>query len=193
MFGCACALAGGAALGSQHIASLSARPVVEDATSQTQVPLFVQTAQQVEPGTAWRNRASSVAFNDEMIALLTMGANLAARPQAPELQASNEDRPPLSRHASREERRRARREERERARAERAERRAQVRAERAARNARAEYRGDRDSPDKVEVRVRDRRGTRIRTERVEPEVADRPPAPRAYAPGPFRMFGPFGD
>jgi hypothetical protein len=113
-----------------------------------------------------------------MVALLTLGATMSGSAQQSMAQGTIEPQPP--KRMSRREQRRLRQAERARQRAERAyDARAQAPAIR-----------NRSDGGDVEVRVYDRDGNTMRTRRVEREVG--PDRPRTHAPGPIRMFGPFG-
>jgi hypothetical protein len=142
-------------------------------------PLFLSSAQQSDFRSTWPARSGSVAFNSEMIALLTLGATMSGSALQAMAQDTIEPQPPKP--MTRRERRRLQHEERTRLRAERA------------RDARAQAHDvrDRNDGDDVEVRVYDRYGRQIRTRRVEREV--RGDQPRADAPAPLRVFGPFGN
>jgi len=161
--GCAGVLGVGAGVASYHVGRNA------DPTPEPPEPLFLMTARHIEGRPAWPPPNGSVAFNHEMIALLTMGAEAGAAAQA---YARAEPEPP--RRMSRQERRRAQQEERARLRAER---------EHAGgdRPAREQPRGT------VEIVVRDRWG-RVQVHRVERDDM----RPRAYVPAPRRTFGPFG-
>jgi hypothetical protein len=143
------------------------------------VPLFLTSAQQSDSQPLWPPRSEAVAFNNEMITLLTLGATMSGAAQQAMAQDTIEPQPPKP--MTRRERRRLQQEER-----------AQQRAERAY-GARAQSRDSRGrvEGDDVEVRVWDRNGRHLQTRRVEREMEME--RPRAYAPGPARRFGPFGN
>ena len=179
--GCACVLGLGAAIASHYIGRDTAR----------QTPLFVTTAQKTDPRPSWPPSGGSVAFNGEMIALLTMGASVSAPSREPARAqrryiAEEEAEPP--RHMSRQERRRAQQEERARLREERIQARdarAQAYEDRSREGrARTRHRRAGGDDDSVEIRGRDRRG--VRSEPVEREAFE--DRPRVYAPAPFGPF-----
>ena len=187
-----CVLGAGAGLASHYIGRDGAR----DAQP---TPLFLTSAQQVEPR-SWPPAKASVAFNEEMYALLTMGASAGATARQSASAAAREMdvAEPLPR-MSRRERRRMQREERARERAERAF----AREERTDADDRSVRRRDdrgrdhstRDERgrvhvyggggDAVEVHVRDRRGVRV--QRIEREPGEE--RQRTDPPSHFRVFG----
>ena len=175
--GCTGLLAGGAFAASQYFGPVSPPP-----DSGQPPALFLMAAQKADPKPSWPPSTGPVAFNNEMIALLTMGATVRPAIVAQHQEPAREIAEPQA-QGSRQERRRARQEDRARQRAERA----LAKASREARNARAQASED----DQVEVSVRDRNGNPLRVRRVQREFDSEPP--RASAPGPFRMFQPFGD
>jgi len=140
------------------------------------VPLFLTSAQGSDARPAWPTRSGPVAFNHEMIALLTLGATMSGAARQAMAQGTIEQ----PRRMTRRERRQFQREERARQRAERAYE-AYARA--------PDMRG-RVEGSNVEVRVYDRYGNNIRTRRVQREIeAD---LPRAYSPRRARAFGRYG-
>lgn len=149
---CFCLLSGSAAIASYYLGSTAERPI----------HLFALSAQQFDPRPSWPPRQHPVAFNGEMVALLTMGASVsAAARNAIRIPAAE----PAPRPMTRRERRQAQREERARRRAEAYQARAQAA----------------ESDDGVEVRVYDRRGRTVRSRRVHREPSRRLP--------PFGTFG----
>jgi len=172
----ACVLGAGAGMASYYLGRDRAASEVAGASP---VPLFLTSAQQPDTRPTWPTRSAPVAFNDEMIALLTLGATMSGSAQQALAQGSLEPEPPKP--MTRRERRRLQQEERVRLRAERAY------------GARAQARdgGGRVDGDDVEVRAWDRNGRHLQTRQVEREVeVDRP---RARGRGPSRRFGPFGN
>jgi hypothetical protein len=171
----ACALGAGAGMASYF----AGRDRATDARETTgPVPLFLASAQQSDFRQPWPTRAGPVAFNNEMIALLTLGARMSGSAQQAMAQGTIDLQP---RRMTRRERRRLQQAERGRRRAERAH---------TAHAQAPDIRGRVEGND-VEVRVYDRHGNNIRTRRVEREAEMERPGP--YAPRRFRTFGPFGS
>lgn len=130
-------------------------------------------ALQIEPQSAWPHADRPVAFHDEMTALLTWGASIAAmyQRQAMEREVARDVAGDSPRAEPAFEPKRAARNK-------------QPKARPAPMYARS------DSPSEtVDVHVRDRHGRIVQSRRVVRESDDEPP--QAYAPSRQRLFGPF--
>jgi hypothetical protein len=172
VLGCAGILIGSAGIASKHIWP---RP----ADSRAPVSLFAISAQKMEPS-AWPPSNADVAFNAQMIELLTIGANAARRAYAYGQQQQQQARQeewqeppslPMSRREAREERRRLQREERARQREEQAREYGERREGWARqRDERRQARRDGRDGEAVEILIRDRHGRVVRTQRVSREA-----------------------